>query len=152
MPTTKVLGWGKCSAGGFDDIIEGSCQLSVEEGQEQEATIEGGSAEGRKKSPDKYILTFNRRVASAEEAAIGFTETVASVTVEPEAVGAIGCTLTNPSKHVSVKFDATDGLVAVYTFKTKGATNASGALTDISFAAKAAAASGGGGGGGNGTS
>ena len=40
MAETKVLGWGKCSAGGFDDIVENSCQLSVEEGQEQESTIE----------------------------------------------------------------------------------------------------------------
>jgi hypothetical protein len=139
MPTTtKVLGWGKCSAGGFDDIVENSCQLSVEEGAEQEATIEGGSAEGRRKAPDKYILTFNRRIGDASEVTLGFTETVASVVVVPELVGAIGCTLTNPSKHVAVKFDATDGLVAVYTFKTKGATDASGNLTDITFQAKTA--------------
>ena len=39
MAETKVLGWGKCSAGGFDDIVENSCQLSVEEGQNQEATM-----------------------------------------------------------------------------------------------------------------
>lgn len=144
MPTTKVLGWGKCSADGFSDIIENSCQLSVEEGQEQEATIEGGSAEGRKKAPDKYILTFNRRVASAAEAAVGFTESVqAAVVVEPEAVGAIGVTLAaGCSKHVAVKFDSTDGLVAVYTYKTKGVTGANGALTDISFAAKAASGNG----------
>ena len=44
MAKTKVLGWGKCSAVCFDYIVENSCQLSVEEGQEQEATIEGGSA------------------------------------------------------------------------------------------------------------
>ena len=140
MPTTKVLGWGKCQAAGFDDIIENSCQLSVEEGQEQEATIEGGSAEGRKKAPDKYILTFNRRVATAAEAAVGFTESEANaVSVVPEAVGAIGVTLAaGCSKHVSVKFDSTDGLVAVYTYKTKGITDENGALTDISFAAKSA--------------
>ena len=137
MSTTKVLGWGKCQAAGFDDIIENSCQLSVEEGQEQEATIEGGSAEGRKKAPDKYILTFNRRVASAAEAAVGFTESEATaVSVVPENAGAIGCTLIKPSKHVAVKFDSTDGLVAVYTFKTKGTTDANGKLTDITFQAK----------------
>ena len=138
MPETqKVLGWGRCSADGFDDIVENSTSLSVEEGQEQEATIEGGTAEGRKKAPDKYTLTFNRRVASAAEADVGYTETYASVTVTPENVGAIGVTLTNCSKHVAVKFDSTDGLVAVYTYKTKGTTDASGRLTDITFAAKA---------------
>lgn len=150
MPGTKVLGWGRCSADGFDDIIEGSCQLSVEEGQEKEALIEGGSAEGRKKAPDKYTLTFQRRVATAAEAAVGYTAEYASVTVTPEQVGAICATLTNCSKHVAVKFDSTDGLVAVYTYKTKGATDASGALTDISFAAKAASTSGGSGGSGGG--
>lgn len=144
MLTTKVLGWGKCTADGFDDIIEGSCQLSVEEGNEQEALIEGGSAEGRKKAPDKYTLTFNRRVASAAEAAIGYTEsTSAAVTVTPEAVGAIGVTLAaGCSKHVAVKFDSTDGLVAVYTYKTKGKTDANGALNDISFSAVAASSGG----------
>jgi hypothetical protein len=133
----KVIGWGKCSADGFDDIIEGSTSLSVEEGQEQEALIEGGSSEARKKAPDKYILTFQRRVASAAEAAVGYTENYSSVTVTPEQVGAICATLTGVSKHVAVKFDSTDGLVAVYTYKTKGTTGANGALTDISFAAKA---------------
>jgi len=142
MAETKVLGWGKCSAGGFDDIVENSCQLSVEEGQEQEATIEGGSAEGRKKAPDKYTLTFNRRIGDASEAAVGFTEEVDNVVVVPENAGAIGCTLIKPSKHVAVKFDSTDGLVAVYTFKTKGTTDANGKLTDITFQAKGAQAGG----------
>ncbi len=139
MPNvTKVLGWGKCSAGGYDDIVENSCQLSVEEGQEQEATIEGGSAEGRKKAPDKYILTYNRRIGDASEVVVGYTEEGGNVSVEPEAVGAIGVTLIGASKHVAVKFDSTDGLVAVYTHKTKGTTDANGKLNDITFAAKAA--------------
>ena len=143
MPEVKkVLGWGKCSAGGFNDIVENSCQLSVEEGQEQEATIEGGSAEGRKKAPDKYILTFNRRIGDASEAAVGYTEEVSDAVVVPENAGAIGCTLIKPSKHVAVKFDSTDGLVAVYTFKTKGTTDANGKLTDITFQAKGATAEG----------
>ena len=139
MAEKKVLGWGKCSAGGFDDIVEKSCVLSVEEGQEQEATIEGGSAEGRKKAPDKYKLTFNRRIGDASEVEVGFTEEVDNVVVVPENTGAIGCTLVKPSKHVAVKFDSTDGLVAVYTFKTKGTTDTNGKLTDITFQAKGAA-------------
>ena len=49
----KVLGWGKCSCDGKDDIVDGSTDLSCEEGQEQEANIEGGSAEGRKVPPPK---------------------------------------------------------------------------------------------------
>ncbi len=138
---TKVLGWGRCSitAGEktWDDIVEGSTSLEVEEGDEVEATIEGGTAEGRKHNPDKYTLTANRRIGDTSEVNLGYTETVASVKVEPEAVGAIGVTLTNPSQHVAVKFDSTDGLVAVYTWKTKAATNADGSISDVSFATKA---------------
>lgn len=139
MPdATKVIGWGKCSIDGHDDIVEGSASLSVEEGQEQEALIEGGSAEARKKAPDKYILTYNRRIGDASEVTCGYTESAGNVTVTPEQVGAICATLTGCSKHVAVKFDSTDGLVAVYTWKTKGQVNASGQLTDITFAAKQA--------------
>jgi hypothetical protein len=145
MPNvTKVLGWGKCEAGGFSDIVENSTSLSVEEGQEQNANIEGGESEGTKKAPDKYILTFNRRIGDVSEVngQLGFSGSGNNVTVTPELVGAIGCTLTDCSKHVAVKFDTTDGLVAVYTYKTKGKTDANGHLTDITFAAKAAQAGG----------
>lgn len=140
MAIKKVLGWGKCTIGSFSDIVEKSTLLSVEEGQEQEATTEGGEAEGRKKAPDRYILTYNRRIGDVNEVngQLGYTEDGGDVTVTPELVGAIGCTLTGASKHVAVKFDSTDGLVAVYTHKTKGKTDANGKLTDISFAAKAA--------------
>lgn len=144
--SAKVLGWGACTVTNtptsgdavvHSDIVEGSAQLSVEEGQEQEATIEGGTAEGRKKQPDKYTLTYNRRIGTAAEVTPGYTENAGSVAVAPAAVGAIGVTLTGVSKHVAVKYDSTDGLVAVYTYKTKGATNAAGALTDVTFAATA---------------
>ena len=37
-----------------------------------------------------------------------------------------------------MKFDTKDGLVAVYTWKTKRKTDSAGKLTDIVFAAKAA--------------
>lgn len=140
MATKKVLGWGKCSAGGFNDIVENSCQLSVEEGQEQEALIEGGEAEGSKKAPDRYILTYKRRIGDVSEVngQLGYTEDGGDVTVTPELTGAIGCTLTGASKHVAVNYDTTDGMMAIYTHKTKGKTDTNGKLTDISFAAKAA--------------
>lgn len=111
--------------------MEDSTDLSVEEGDEEEATIEGGTAEGRKKKPDKYTLTFNRRVATADEAKPGYSESVGDIDVFPENSGAIGVTLKDVSRHVALKFDAKDGLVAVYTYKTKGATNEKGELTDI---------------------
>ena len=63
--TKKIIGWGKNSAvhtpAGENatavthaDIVDGSTSLSVEEGQEQEALVEGGEAEARKiESPDE---------------------------------------------------------------------------------------------------
>ena len=94
------------------------------------------SAEARKKQPDKYIIEFDRRIGAAAEATPGFTEDAGQIQIEPELAGAIGVTLTGVSRYITVKFDSTDGLVAHYQFKTKGATTA-GALTDITFAAKA---------------
>lgn len=144
MPN-KVIGWGKCAikqgASGsqttYDDIVENSCQLSVEEGEETTANIEGGSAEASRRKPDKYILTYNRRIDTPSEVTVGYTENGEDVEVVPESVGAVGAKLTGSSKHVSVKFDTTDGLVAVYTHKTKGTTDANGALTDITLPKKA---------------
>ena len=139
MPETKkVLGWGRCAIDGHDDIVEDSTSLEVEEGDEQEANIEGGTAEGRKHAPDKYSLTYNRRIGSASEVQVGYTEDAGNVTVTPENAGAIGVTLKECSRHIAVKFDTKDGLVAVYTWKTKGKTDAAGKLTDIEFAAKGA--------------
>ena len=132
MPeTTKILGWGRCKVGTHDDIIENSCQLSVEEGQEQTANIEGGGAEGRKKAPDKYVLTYRRRLGAANEVEPGYTENFGNVEVEPENEGAVGVILKNVSEHIAVGFDSTDGTVATYTYKTRGEKNSSGKLTDV---------------------
>lgn len=134
MPNTqKILGWGKCSIDGHDDIIEGSASLSVEEGEEQEALIEGGTAEGRKKRPDKYVLTYRRRLGSASDATPGFTENAGNVSVTPEESGAVGVSLSGCSRHIAIGFDSTDGTTATYTWKTKGTTDATGALTDITL-------------------
>ena len=71
MAEQKIIGWGKCSvkngANTHSDIVQGSTSLSVEEGAEQEALIEGGEAEARKQEPDKYTLTYNRRIGSESE-------------------------------------------------------------------------------------
>lgn len=137
MAEQKVLGWGKNSikAGEntYSDIVQGSTSLSVEEGQEQEALIEGGEAEGRKQEPDKYTLTFNRRLGSKNEVEVGFVENAGDVEVIPENQGAVGVKLTGCSRRINVQFDSTDGLVAVYTYKTKGAHDANGKLTDVIF-------------------
>lgn len=135
--TKKVLGWGKCTVNGMSDIVEGSTSLEVEEGDVIEAKIEGGTDEGRKHGPDKYKLTCNRRIGSASDVKVGYTESVDSVAVVPENTGAVGVTLSNPSQHIAVKFDSTDGLVAVYTWETKGHTGTDGNIDDITFQAKA---------------
>ena len=132
--TTKVLGWGQCSIDGHDDIVEDSTSLEVQEGDEKEANVEGGTAEGRKHAPDKYQLTYNRRIGSVSEVTVGYTENAGDVTVTPEEKGAIGVTLKECSRHISVKFDSKDGLVAIYKWKTKGKVDKStGKLTDIVF-------------------
>lgn len=143
MARKKIVGWGKNSnketingsSTTYDDIVINSTSLSVEEGEEQEAQIEGGEAEARKKNPDKYILESERRIDDPSEVngVLGFTEEVDSIEVEPQEVGAVGVTLINPSRHVTVTYDTTDGLKAKYTYKTKGATDSNGRLTDITF-------------------
>ena len=148
MAATKVIGWGKCkakhtpagenaTATEHSDIVEGSTALSVEEGTEQEALIEGGEAEARKKQPDKYVLDYERRIGSASEVTPGFTEDAGTIEIEPEQTGAVGVTLTGVSLYISLSFDSTDGLKAHYQYKTKGATDANGALTDIELEVKA---------------
>lgn len=140
--TVKVLGWGKCSvteakdSRTYDDIMDGSTTLEVEEGEEMEALIEGGSREGYKRKPDKYTLTYKRRIGDPAEATPGFTEDAGDVTVDPENAGAVGVTLKGCSKHVAMEFSSTDGLMATYTWKTNGTTDASGSLNDITFSKK----------------
>lgn len=137
MSVTKIVGWGRNTVvdsvlGSYSDIVMDSTDFSVEEGSEKEANIEGGEAEARVKDPDKYILRANRRIADETEVAdvLGFTETVETVECTPDN-GGLGVKLINPSRHVALKMDTKDGLVAVYTYKTKGQTGADGKLTDV---------------------
>lgn len=149
MAVKKIIGWGKCATKEtvdgaetvYNDIVINSTSLSVEEGEETEAQIEGGEAEARKKNPDKYTLVKERRISEPAEVddVLGFTEEVDSVEVIPEEVGAVGVTLIAPSRHVAVGFDTTDGLKATYTYKTKGMTDSDGKLSDITFQKKATA-------------
>ena len=152
--TTKVIGWGKCivketpiggSVQNFADIIDGTASLEVEEGEEMEALIEGGEAEARRKKPDKYVLKFSRRIDTvAQLDAIKKGEEDVDVELEPELVGAIGVQLDSTSKRVTARFDTTDGMVADYVYKTKGATDNEGKLNDVTFVKKGAANAGGG--------
>lgn len=132
--TKKVMGWKKCEVvqgeTTYNDIKDGTTSLSVEEGQETEATIEGGEAEGIYKDPDRYVLQIERRIGP-EEVVPGFIEDVGNVEVKPKRKGARTVKLSNVSQYISVKYDSTDGAVAVYRWKTKGQTDEDGNLTDI---------------------
>ena len=138
----KILGWGECVAkqGGtvYDDIVDGSASLSVEEGQEDEALIEGGIAEGRKQRPDKYIIEFDRRLGDETDFNPGFTENAGEIGIIPKNAGAVYAELKGCSLKKTLRQDSTDGLVGHYQYKTKGATDAYGALTDITMQAKSA--------------
>ena len=137
---TKVMGWKDnevvVGTGGsavtYDDIKQGSTSLDREEGQKEEALIESGEAEGVYKAPDRYILSFDRRVDTTEEVTPGFHDSGVTVAVKPKKAGARTVTLTGCSEDVSVKYDSTDGVVAHYEYKTKGATDSDGNLTDVS--------------------
>lgn len=135
----KIVGWGRNTVndsdlGSYNDIVMDSTDFSVEEGSESEAQIEGGSAEARKKNPDKYILKCNRRIDDEQEVedVIGFKESVDTVDCTPDN-GGLGVRLIDPSRHVAVKMDTKDGLVAVYTYKSKGVTDESSKLLDVAF-------------------
>lgn len=141
MAVRKILGWGECTSkltpanGGnaetHDDIVENSASLSVEEGEEQEARIEGGTAEGRKQQPDKYIIEFDRRLADGDDFAPGFVEDAGDIAIIPKNVGAVYAELSNCSCKKTLKQDSTNGLVGHYYYKTKGSTDSNGNLDDV---------------------
>jgi hypothetical protein len=140
MAVKKILGWGECTgintpavgdAVSYDDIVDGSASLSVEEGQEQEALIEGGVAEGRKQNPDKYIIEFDRRLGDETNIKIGFVENAGKIAIVPKNIGAVYAELDDCSRKITLKQNTQDGLVAHYLFKTKGRTDSEGNLDDV---------------------
>lgn len=135
MGKKKILGWGECYAktdsAVFDDIVENSASLSVEEGQEQEANTTGGKTEGRKQTPDKYIIEYDRRVGSKSEVQVGYTEDAGSIGIIPKNAGAVYAKLMGCSRKITLKQDEENGLVAHYLYKTKGSTDSAGNLDDV---------------------
>jgi hypothetical protein len=134
MAKKKILGWGECVANdgtnAYDDLVEGSASLSVEEGDEQEANIEGGKAEGRKQSPDKYIIEYDRRLGD-EEFKPGYIEDFGEIAIIPKNTGAVYAELKGVSLKKTLRQDTTDGLVGHYEYKTKGSTDSQGNLDDV---------------------
>lgn len=141
MAVRKILGWGECtskftpSAGGnaetHDDIVDGTASLSVDEGQEDEALVEGGRAEGRKVRPDKYIIEFDRRLEDGDDFAPGYVEDAGDIAIIPKNVGAVYAELKDCSCKKTLKQDSQNGLVGHYYYKTKGSTDSNGNLDDV---------------------
>ena len=131
------MGWKDCEVEQgdtiYDDIMQGSTNLSREEGQLQEAPIESGESEGTYKDPDKYILEIKRRIGPEETVTPGFKDNVGDVEVRPKKVGARTVQLTGVSQDISVEYGSDNGAVEVIRWKTKGAVDAEGNLTDISI-------------------
>lgn len=134
---TKIMGWKDCEVEQgdtiYDDIIQGTTSLSREEGQVEDAPIESGESEGTYKSPDKYILQIKRRISPEETVTPGFKDDVGNVEVRPKKVGARTVRLTHVSEDTAVEYDSNNGAVVVKTWKTKGAVDADGNLTDITI-------------------
>ena len=141
------MGWKDCEVEQgdtiYDDIMHGSTNLSREEGQLQEAPIESGESEGTYKDPDKYILEIRRRIGPEETVTPGFKDNVGDVEVRPKKVGARTVQLTGVSQDISVEYGSDNGAVEVIRWKTKGAVDAEGNLTDISIGSVAAPANNG---------
>ena len=141
------MGWKDCEVEQgdtiYDDIMQGSTNLSREEGQLQEAPIESGESEGTYKDPDKYILEIRRRIGPEETVTPGFKDNVGDVEVRPKKVGARTVQLTGVSQDISVEYGSDNGAVEVIRWKTKGAVDAEGNLTDISIGSVAAPANNG---------
>ena len=133
--TTKIRGWKDCEVerGDMidDDSMEGTTNLSREEGQVEEAPIESGESEGTYKAPDKYILEIKRRIGPNETVTAGFNDNVGNVEVRPKKTGARTVQLTGVSQDISVEYGSDNGAVEVIRWKTKGAVNDNGNLTDV---------------------
>lgn len=136
----KLVGWGANTLTDpdlgmdFNDIVMDSTDVSYEEGAEEEAPCEGNRAEARKKDPDTYVMKARRRIddETEVEGIIGYKETVSYVKCVPDN-GGLGIKLLNVSRHIGVRQNTKDGLVAEYTYKTKRQTDDDGNLTDVKF-------------------
>lgn len=117
----------------YDDIMQGTTSLSREEGQVDEAPIESGESEGTYKAPDKYILEIKRRIGPNETVTVGFNDNVGNVEVRPRKTGARTVQLTGVSQDISVEYGSDNGAVEVIRWKTKGAVNDNGNLTDVTI-------------------
>ena len=104
---TKIMGWKDCEVEQgdtiYNDIKQGTTNLSREEGQEEESNLENGEAEGRYKDPDKYILEIKRTIGPDEDVKPGFKDNVGDAEVRPTKKGARTVKLSGVSQDISIE-------------------------------------------------
>lgn len=131
----KICGWGKptiqVDGKTYEDAVINTATLSVEEQSVIELQIEGGEVEDSHKDTDRYLIDFDRRVGSVDDVELGYTDNVGDISVMPPHAGAIGVTLLNVSRNVTLKSDTTDGLVVHHQYKTHGEHDSDGNPTDV---------------------
>ena len=105
----------------FATPVDGTTQLSSEQGEKLEAAIEGGGNEAVKYKKNTYSLTFDVRQVPERtdpiEESNGVVADEYSVRITPENPNALGVLIDRASVNVQKSFTANDGLIKTYTFE-----------------------------------
>ena len=105
----------------FATPVDGTTQLSSEQGEKLEAAIEGGGNEAVKYKKNTYSLTFDVRQVPERtdpiEESNGVVADEYSVRITPENPNALGVLIDRASVNVQKSFTANDGLINTYTFE-----------------------------------
>ena len=105
----------------FATPVDGTTQLSSEQGEKMEAAIEGGGNEAVKYKKNTYQLTFDVRQVPERtdpiESVDGVVADEYSVRITPENPDALGVLIDRAAVNVQKSFTASDGLISTYTFE-----------------------------------
>ena len=105
----------------FATPVDGTTQLSSEQGEKLEAAIEGGGNEAVNYKKNTYSLTFDVRQVPERtdpiEESNGVVADEYSVRITPENPNALGVLIDRASVNVQKSFTANDGLIKTYTFE-----------------------------------
>lgn len=146
-PTVILNGWG-VGAVKMYPAVEDSTELTPEEGEETEATIEGGEVEASRRNSNKYNLASEIRTMSGRKKPLpsvnGKINGTGCVAILPEDLTAMGILIQKANAHLLDSYTAADGGRWAYNFKalkpasgdqvkwgTFTVTGASGAITSL---------------------
>ena len=105
----------------FATPVDGTTQLSSEQGEKMEAAIEGGGNEAVKYKKNTYQLTFDVRQVPERtdpiESVDGVVADEYSVRITPENPDALGVLIDRAAVNVQKSFTTSDGLISTYTFE-----------------------------------